>query len=417
MSELPTETGAVSLGPPSHPIRIVLTDDLQRSRPTVFFRLILAIPHYLWAALLGLAFVVVVFLQWWVLLFRGRPAGGLRDFSAGYIRYVTHIEAYVLLAANPYPGFYPMSDRPYPLDLEIGPAAPQNRWKTFFRLFLALPAAVISGALLWGGPRTGSYFSGGVAFVAAFLLWWVGVFRGRSSRGLRDLVAYCIGYAAQYSAYLFLVTDRYPYSGPNAFAAARPDEPAHPVSLSVTGDLRRSRMLVLFRLPVAIPHIVWYVLWTIVALVVIVLNWLCALAIGRPPQPFHRFLSAYVRYGIHLGAFFFLVANPFPGFVGAAGSYPVDLQLPPPEPQRRVVTLFRLFLAVPAFMISSGLYGALFSAGFLGWFVSLVRGEMPDGLRNLGAFVLRYGGQTDAYAFLLTERYPDAGPRPDPAFP
>ncbi len=227
MSELSPEAPPPEAPPPAwHPVRLVVTDDLHRSRLTVFFRFLLAIPHYLWAALIGTAVAVVVFLQWWVLLFRGRPSEGMHEFTAGFLRYSAHVEAYVLLAANPFPGFYPMSTGPYPVDLEIDGPAPQNRWKTFFRFPLAIPAMLIAGTLLWGGPRTGSYFSGGFAFGIAFLLWWVGLIKGRAPRGLRDLLAYCIGYASQFSAYLFLVTDRYPYSGPNAFVEAREDEPS-----------------------------------------------------------------------------------------------------------------------------------------------------------------------------------------------
>ena len=113
---------------------------------------------------------------------------------------------------------------------------------------------------------------------------------GRAPRGLRDLVAYCIGYGAQLSAYLFLVTDRYPYSGPNAYVSAREDDEPHPVRMTVTDDLRRSRLLVLFRLPLAIPHIVWLVLWAVVACPPCCSTWLCALVTGRAPRPFHRFL-------------------------------------------------------------------------------------------------------------------------------
>jgi uncharacterized protein DUF4389 len=400
-----------------HPVRIVVTDDLRRSRLTVFFRIFLAIPHYIWAALIGTAVIFGVLVNWFILLVRARTPQGLHDFVAGYLRYLTHLEAYFLLAANPYPGFYPFDEKPYPVDLEIDPPARQSRWKTLFRLFLALPALAISADLLFGGPRGGGYFSGGVAFGAAFLLWFVGVFRARSTRGLRDLVVYCIGYASQVSAYVFLLTDRYPYSGPNAFAQPLGDEDPHPVQVGVTDDLRRSRILVLFRLPIAIPHIVWAVLWGVIAVLVSLLNWLCALVTGRPARPFHRFLSAYLRYTTHLWAFLFLVGNPFPGFVGKPGSYPVDLDLPELAPQRRLVTLFRLVLAVPAFMIAGGLYGALWTAGFLGWFASLVLGRMPDGLRNLGAYALRYGAQTSAYAYILTSRYPDSGPRPDPGSP
>jgi len=401
-----------------HPVRLVVTDDLRRSRLTVFFRLLLAIPHYFWIALIGVVVFVCVFANWFILLVRARTPQGLHDFVAGYIRYTTHLEAYLFLAANPYPGFFPIaSDDSSPVTVEIDPPADQSRLKTLFRLFLAIPATLISAAVLWGGTRAGSYGGTGVGVVAAFLLWWVALVRGRVPRGMRDLVAYAVGYGAQVFAYSFLLTDRYPYAGPNAFVTAREDETPHPVRVAVTDDLRRSRLLVFFRLLIAIPHIVWFLLWSLVAWIVGLLNWVCALVIGRAPQPFHRFLARYVRYGTHLGAFLFLIGNPFPGFTGKPGTYPIDLELPEPGPQPRLKTLFRIVLALPALLVDGGLNGALCVAGVLGWFVGVFLGRMPEGLRNLGAYALRYGGQTNAYLFLLTERYPDSGPRPDPASP
>jgi Domain of unknown function (DUF4389) len=49
-------------------------------------------------------------------------------------------------------------------------------------------------------------------------------------------------------------------------------------------------------------------------------------------------------------------------------------------------------------------------AAFLGWWYALVRGRMPEGLRNLGAACLRYTEQTTAFLILATERYPYAAP-------
>jgi hypothetical protein len=105
----------------------------------------------------------------------------------------------------------------------------------------------------------------------------------------------------------------------------------------------------------------------------------------------------------------FLVANPFPGFAGAPG-YPVDITVDPPEPQNRAVTFFRVFLAIPAFLLSGALGAALFVAGFLGWFAALATGRMPTGLRNLGAYTIRYHAQVNAYWFVVTDRYPHASP-------
>ena len=46
---------------------------------------------------------------------------------------------------------------------------------------------------------------------------------------------------------------------------------------------------------------------------------------------------------------------------------------------------------------------------------------MPLGLRNLGAYILRYSAQLNGYAYLVTDRYPYSGPllhveeEPEPA--
>ena len=109
-------------------------------------------------------------------------------------------------------------------------------------------------------------------------------------------------------------------------------------------------------------------------------------------------------------AFLFLIGGPFPGFIGAAGSYPVDLAFDPPAAQRRVVTLFRLILAIPALVLARRVLGGRLVAALLGWWAALFTGRMPEGLRNLGAVRLRYSAQASAYLFLLTDRYPYAAP-------
>ena len=62
--------------------------------------------------------------------------------------------------------------------------------------------------------------------------------------------------------------------------------------LTVTDDLRRSRLTVFFRLLLAIPHFIWWTLWTIAALLAAVANWFATLFAGRAPEALHRFLSA-----------------------------------------------------------------------------------------------------------------------------
>jgi hypothetical protein len=174
---------------------------------------------------------------------------------------------------------------------------------------------------------------------------------------------------------------------------------------------------VFFRLPLAAPHIVWLVLWAVLALLAAVLAWLSALAIGRVPAALHRFIAAFLRYALTVNAFVYLAANPFPGFTGAPGRYPIELEIEEPRRQSRWSVLFRGLLALPAFLLVSGLGSAQLVASVLGWFVALCTGRMPRGLRNLIAFTLRYASQVNAYALLLTPRYPFSGPAPPTAAP
>ena len=90
----------------------------------------------------------------------------------------------------------------YPLDLEVEGPRRQNRWKTGFRLVLAIPAFLVNAAL------------GGALFTAAFLTWFYALVKGSAPWGLRNLSAYALRYDAQTNAYLYLVTDVYPHASP-----------------------------------------------------------------------------------------------------------------------------------------------------------------------------------------------------------
>jgi hypothetical protein len=131
---------------------------------------------------------------------------------------------------------------------------------------------------------------------------------------------------------------------------------------------------------------------------------------ARPARPLARFLCAYIRYSAHVTAFLYVIGNPFPGFVGAPGSYPVDVRIDPPGRQNRWITGFKFVLVIPALLLSSALGWVIAVAAMLVWFSSLVRGRAPSGLQSTGVYVIGYSAQVNAYLFLLTDRYPHASP-------
>jgi hypothetical protein len=418
-SVMPPASGSPQLGPgealqpgEGEQVRIVIGDDLERSRLTVFFRLILVIPHLIVLYFWGLMAVVMAVINWFAIMFSGRTVGG--DLQTRFLRYFTHVDAYLFLTANPFPPFSGGSE--YPIDLIAVEQRRQNRWKTLFRLVLAVPALILGGAIgasgIYGGSGQIRNVSLGILGTAALLGWFASLARARMPRGLRDLSAYALWYSAQVAAYVLLVTDRYPNSDPLVpdYGASPPE---HPVRISCDDDLRRSRLTVFFRLLLWLPHLVWLILWGIVTLFAIVANWFVTLFRGTPAEPLHRFISAYLRYETHNFAFINLVANPFPGFTGREGSYPIDLEIAPPARQNRWKTGFRIVLAVPALLISGAISNALFAVALFGWFTGLFLGRMPRGLRNLGVFALRYSAQLNAYLWLITDAYPFSGPSPE----
>jgi len=140
--------------------------------------------------------------------------------------------------------------------------------------------------------------------------------------------------------------------------------------------------------------------------VAIVIAWFAALILGRVPDGLHAFITRYVRAVTHLTAYVFLLADPWPSFSGAAGSYPVDLRVDPAAPQSRVTVFFRVLLAIPAMVIAYAFRVVNQLVAFVGWFYCLATGHMHEGMRDISAWMLRYEVQTYAYILLLTSRYP-----------
>src|SRR3954452_18762431 len=179
---------------------------------------------------------------------------------------------------------------------------------------------------------------------------------------------------------------------------------SHPVQLVVEDEYRRTRLNVFFRLLLGIPHLICFFLWTVWIALTSFVNCLTSIFTGRPPRWFHRLMCGYVRYQAHLGAYLSLVADPYPGFMGEAGSYPGRGQLPEePVTQRRWTIGIRLVLFIPALLVATTLAGftggnlrssrgktrngsgggtLLLACAFLGWFASVARGRMPKGLRD-----------------------------------
>jgi ABC-type multidrug transport system fused ATPase/permease subunit len=185
----------------------------------------------------------------------------------------------------------------------------------------------------------------------------------------------------------------------------------HPIGLIVTDDLQRNRLTVFFRLLLAIPHFIVVALWGIVAELALLVAWFAAIFTGRVPDGLHNFIASWLRYATRVTAYTFLLADPFPPF-GSGGSYPVDARIDPAQPQSRLTVFFRLFLAIPALLLTYVFRAVNQIVALLGWFYALATGRMNEGMRDIIAWLLRYETQTWGYVFLLTGRYPSLAGAP-----
>ena len=152
--------------------------------------------------------------------------------------------------------------------------------------------------------------------------------------------------------------------------------------------------------------------WLAVGLLALPLAWVAALAAGVVPSFLHGALAAAVGYAVQVHAWASLVSARYP-WPHRRTRHPVRLESRR-ERQPRWTLLLRPVLAVPPLVLASVLAVVEAGTATAAWFVSLLLGRTTDGLRELGAFCLRYETEVAAYLLLLTPRYPRLAPQAAP---
>lgn len=193
---------------PTYPVTYLQDPPLKRSRISVFFRWLLVIPHYIWLMFYGIGAGVVVFLAWFAIVFTGRWPAGMYEFVAGFVRFSGRLYAYTYLVCDTYPPFDGGEHPEYPVRVTVDPPlASYSRLKTFFRIILAIPVYIVQYVLsLW-------------MFVLAVVIWFVGVFAGKTGPGLMELMRLPMAYYIRAGAYFMLVTETWPPFDPGPAGA------------------------------------------------------------------------------------------------------------------------------------------------------------------------------------------------------
>ncbi len=184
----------------------------QHSRPSVGFRLILAIPHLILVYFGAVISLFVAIAGWFAALVLGRLPEGIGRFLGQFLLYSSRVNAYLYLVTDRYPPFKFEAD--YPVDIELAPGR-LNRLAVLFRIILVIPAGLLNGLAAGGWS------------VAALVIWLVVLITGRMPRALFEASVAVLRFGMRMFAYWLMLTSAYP-SGLFGDGAETPFAPTAP---------------------------------------------------------------------------------------------------------------------------------------------------------------------------------------------
>ena len=183
--ELPTTVGLSLEGP--RPQR----------RLTVGFRIVLAIPHFVWLLLVTIVGMLAAVAAWLAALVLGRMPDGIGDFLARVVRYGTRVNGYLYLLTDRYPPF--SLDAPdYAVNVLLPPRGRLNRAAVLFRLILAVPALIVVSLVSTGLQ------------LAMLLIWLITLVAGTMPTAAFEAAASFLRYELRFYAWLLMLTSEYP---------------------------------------------------------------------------------------------------------------------------------------------------------------------------------------------------------------
>lgn len=202
----------------------------------------------------------------------------------------------------------------YAVRFEVDYPGPMDRMTTFFRLIWAIPIAIILGLI----ANTGGHYDAGEAgaavqssgggitaglFVATVLML---VFRQKYPRWWFDFGVELARFSARVSAYLFLLTDKYPSTTETQSVHL---EVAYPEAAQL------HRYLPLVKWLLAIPHYIVLAVLGIIAVLATIVAWFAILITGSYPRGMFDFVVGVGRWATRVWAYaFLLVTDVYPPF-------------------------------------------------------------------------------------------------------
>ncbi len=133
----------------------------------------------------------------------------------------------------------------------------------------------------------------------------------------------------------------------------------------------------------------------------------------RLPDGLHNFLSGTIGWNTRTYAWQFSLVDEYPPFELEPSGYPAEWTESDDNPERNrllglagVLFPIKLLLALPHLIILSVLGVAGFLAAWVGFWIIVFTGTLPEGIHTFVAGVIQWGSRTGAWLLGLTDTYP-----------
>lgn len=194
---------------------------------------------------------------------------------------------------------------PYPANINVDYKEVLDRLTTFFRIFTAIPIAIILGLILAGNERFG--LGHGFAWYVSVPTVLMLLFRRKYPRWWFDWQYGVISFAARVWSYLALLRDEYP--------STDEEQAIHVDLVYPDAATELNRWLPLVKWLLALPHYIVLVFLYVAALVVAVIAWFAILFTGNYPRGLFNFTVGVMRWTVRVEAYaFLLITDRYPPF-------------------------------------------------------------------------------------------------------
>ena len=194
----PPSSGDLHPDVASYPVQADIQWQPEYHRWLPLVKWLLAIPHYIVLAFLGIGASIAIFIAFFAVLFTGTYPRGLFDFVLGVFRWSFRVGAYVSLMTDQYPPFSLEDDPGYPARLDIAYPEHVDNWRPLVHWLLAIPYLLVAHVL--------ASLAGLLIFFAFFTI----LFTMRFPEEMFKIVRVALRWQARGNAYAVFMTTKYP---------------------------------------------------------------------------------------------------------------------------------------------------------------------------------------------------------------